>query len=87
MHNLPIDYIAACLLIFAVLQGLSIFLTNLQIAARQIESHSTWTAPDGTVFEEASLEEIEHSQVMLHDYEQNHTGSFGPVQLTPHTNG
>lgn len=87
MHNLPIDFIAASLLVLAVLQGLSLFLKNLEVAARHIESHSTWTAPDGTVFEEASLQEIESSQVMLHDYEQTRAGSFGPVRLTLHANG
>ena len=87
MHNLPIDYIAAALLVLAILQGLSLFLANLQVAARQIESHATWTAPDGTTFEEVSLQEIESSQVMLHDFEQNRTGSFGPARLTLHANG
>ena len=87
MHNLPIDFIAASVLVYSALQGLTIFLNHLQSAAKAIESHATWVAPDGTVFEEVGLQEMESSQVMLHDFEQNHSGSFGPVSLNLQTNG
>jgi hypothetical protein len=55
MHNMPIDFLAVSLVTLAVLQGLSILLTNLEIAAKQIEGRSTWIARDGTVFEEFAV--------------------------------
>ena len=72
MHNVPTDFLAACAGVLAVLQGLSIFLTYLSTAAKQIESRSTWIASDGTVFEEYALPEIESSHVMLQDFEETH---------------
>jgi hypothetical protein len=71
MHNMPIDLIAACVGIFAVLQALSLLLTGLETAAKQIEGRSTWIARDGTVFEEFAVSEIYNSQVMLRDFEES----------------
>jgi hypothetical protein len=71
MHNMPIDLIAACVGIFAVLQALSLLLTGLETAAKQIEGRSTWIARDGTVFEEFAVSEIDNSQVMLRDFEES----------------
>jgi hypothetical protein len=71
MHNMPIDLLAAFIGIFAVLQALSMLLTNLEVAAKQIEGRSSWTARDGTVFEEFAVSELETSQVMLRDFEES----------------
>lgn len=87
MHNVPIDLLAAFVGTLAALQGLSMLLTNLQIAAKQIEGRSTWTAKDGTVFEEFAVEEIESSQVMLHDFEGSRGQAILAGNLVPHTNG
>jgi hypothetical protein len=70
MHHLPIDLFAACLGILAVLHGLSMLLTNLEIAAKRIEGRSTWIADNGHVFEEFSVTELKNSQVMRHDFEE-----------------
>ncbi len=67
MHNLPTDFIACALLILVMLQGISVLLANMQEAAKQIDGQSTWTAADGTTFEEISLEELESSQVLQHE--------------------
>ncbi|HEV3272923.1 MAG TPA: hypothetical protein VGZ93_12145 [Candidatus Methylacidiphilales bacterium] len=69
MHNVPIDFLVACVGTLAALQGLSILLTNLEIAAKRIEGRSTWTAPDGTVFEEFEVTELGSSKVMQHEFE------------------
>ncbi len=71
MHNMPIDLLAAFVGILAALQGLSMLLTNLEIAAKRIEGRSTWIAKDGTVFEEFAVAEIETSAVLLHDFEES----------------
>jgi hypothetical protein len=71
MHNMPIDLLAAFVGIFAVMQGLSILLSGLDTAAKQIEGRSSWTAKDGTTFEEFAVPEIETSHVMLHDFEES----------------
>ncbi len=68
---MPIEILAACVGVYAVLQALSVLLTGLEVAAKQIEGRSTWIAKDGTVFEEFALPEIETSQVMLHDFEES----------------
>ncbi len=68
---MPIDLIAAGVGIYAVLQGLSVLLTGLDIAAKQIEGRSSWIAKDGTVFEEFAVSEIDSSHVMLHDFEES----------------
>ncbi len=68
---MPIEILAACVGVYAVLQALSVLLTGLDVAAKQIEGRSTWIAKDGTVFEEFALPEIETSQVMLHDFEES----------------
>jgi hypothetical protein len=70
MHNMPIEFFAACAATLTVLQGLSILLTGLETAAKQIEGRSTWIARDGTVFEEFAVSEIDNSQVMLRDFEE-----------------
>jgi hypothetical protein len=84
MHNMPIDFIAAALIVCVALQALSILLENLQIVARQIEASSTWTARDGTVFEEVSLEQVESSQVMQNELDPTRSEFFR--QLV-HANG
>ncbi len=71
MHNMPIELLAACLGVLAVLQALSMLLTNLEIASKQIEGRSTWIAKDGSVFEEFAVRELENSQVMLRDFEES----------------
>ena len=71
MHNMPIELIAAFIAILGALQGLSLLLTNLDIAAKRIEGRSTWVASDGTKFEEFSVSEIEGSQIMLKDFEES----------------
>ncbi len=78
MHNMPIDLLAAFVAVLAALQGLSILLTGLDTAAKQIEGRSSWRAADGTIFEEFAVAELDHSQVMLHDFE----GSRGEALLT-----
>lgn len=70
MHNIPIDFIAACVGTLAVLQGLSIFLTSLETAAKRIEGRSTWIAKDGTVFEEFAVSELQRSQIMQEDFKE-----------------
>jgi hypothetical protein len=86
MHNMPIDFIAASLLILVVLQGLSVLLANLEIAAKQIDGQSIWTAKDGTTFEEISLHELESSQVLQHEMELTHP-EYAATLLSLHTNG
>ena len=76
MHNLPLDFIAGSLLVLVALQGLSVLLANLEIVSKQIEARSNWVAPNGTVFEEFALEQIEKSEVMQHEFEQSRELSF-----------
>jgi hypothetical protein len=87
MHNVPLDLLAAFVGTLAALQGLSMLLTNLEVAAKQIEGRSTWIAKDGTVFEEFAVEELETSQVMLHDFEESRGQAILAGNLVPHTNG
>jgi hypothetical protein len=87
MHNMPIDFLAACVGILAVLQGLSIFLTGLETAAKQIEGRSTWIAPDGTVFEEFAVSELESSQVMQQEFKETLSEAPLGAHLNLHTNG
>jgi hypothetical protein len=87
MHNMPTDFIACALLILVVLQGISVLLANMQVAARQIDGQSTWTAPDGTTFEEVSLDELEGSQVLQHELELTHPKAYAAAQLSFQTNG
>ena len=70
-HNMPIELLAAFIGILAALQGLSMLLTNLEIAAKHIEGRSTWVAAEGTKFEEFAVSEIEGSQIMLKDFEES----------------
>ncbi len=83
MHNMPIEILAACVGILAVLQGLSVLLTGLETAAKQIEGRSTWIAKDGTVFEEFAVAELDGSQVMLRDFEESRGEALlaGPLNL------
>ena len=87
MHNMPIDFLAVSLVTLAVLQGLSILLTNLEIAAKQIEGRSTWIARDGTVFEEFAVSELESSQVMQHEFEETRSEVPLAGHLSLPTNG
>ena len=87
MHNMPIDFLAVSLVTLAVLQGLSILLANLEIAAKQIEGRSTWIARDGTVFEEFAASELESSQVMQHEFEETRSEAPLAVPLSLPTNG
>jgi hypothetical protein len=66
---MPIDLLIAFVGILAALQGLSILLTNLEVAAKQIDAQAKWTAQDGTVFEEFAVPQIEESHVLCHDFE------------------
>ena len=87
MHNMPIDLLAAFVGILAALQGLSLLLTNLETAAKQIEGRSTWIARDGTVFEEFAVSELGGSKIMQQEFEE--TCSEAPLagHLALHTNG
>ncbi len=87
MHNIPIDLLAVFIGTLTALQGLSMLLTNLEIAAKQIEGRSTWIAKDGTVFEEFAVSELETSQVMLHDFEESRGEAILAGNLVPHANG
>ncbi len=83
---MPIDYIAACVAVLAALQGLSILLTHLEVAAKRIEGRSTWIARDGTVFEEFAVAELETSQVMLHDFEETRGEALLAGSFSVHAN-
>jgi hypothetical protein len=65
MHNLPIGFLAVCFVTTLVLQGLSILIANIEIAAKQIEARATWVAPDGSVFEEFVVGHAEGSEATL----------------------
>jgi hypothetical protein len=69
MHNLPIDFIAASLIVCVVLQALSIMLENLHIVSKQIDAQASWTAANGDVFEEFAVDQIESSEVIKHEVE------------------
>ena len=68
---MPIEILVTFVGILAALQGLSMLLTGLDMASKQIEGRSTWMAPDGTKFEEFAVREIEASQVLLQDFEES----------------
>lgn len=87
MHNMPIDFLAACVATLAALQGLSMLLTNLEIAAKQIEGRSTWIAPNGTVFEEFAVTELGNSQVMQREFAESHPEVSLTTPLAAHANG
>jgi len=87
MHNVPIDFLAACAGTLAVLQGLSMLLASLEIAAKRIEGRSTWIAHDGTVFEEFAVSELESSQVMQQDFEETRGEALLATPLSLHANG
>ncbi len=71
---MTLEILAAFVGVFGTLQILSFLLTNLESAAKQIEGRSTWTAPDGTVFEEFAVSELENSQIMKkRDFEVSRT--------------
>jgi hypothetical protein len=63
------EIIAAFVGVLGALQVLSMILANMEIAAKQIEGRSTWTAPDGTIFEEFAVNELEGSQIMQQEFE------------------
>jgi hypothetical protein len=87
MHNMPIDFLAACIGTLAILQGLSIFLTSLETASKQIEGRSTWIAHDGAVFEEFAISELEHSKIMQQEFEETLSEAAVGGRLSLHTNG
>jgi len=87
MHNVPIDFLAAAFIVLTVLQGLSILLTHLEIAAKRIEGRSTWIARDGTVYEEFLVSELEGSQIMQQDFEETCSEAVLPGHLTLQPNG
>jgi hypothetical protein len=70
---MTIEILAAFVGVFAALQALSMFLTNLGTVSKQIEGRATWTAPDGTLFEEFSVNELEQSAIMKQDFEVSRT--------------
>jgi hypothetical protein len=63
------EILAAFAGVLGTLQVLSMILTNLESASNQIEGRSTWTAPDGTTFEEFAVTEIENSEILKQDFE------------------
>jgi hypothetical protein len=63
------EIIAAFVGVLGTLQVLSMVLTNLEVAAKQIEGRSTWMAADGTTFEEFAVTELESSEIMKQDFE------------------
>jgi hypothetical protein len=67
------DLIAAFVGVFAALHVLSMLLTNLQVASKQVDGRSTWTAADGTTFEEFAVTEMETSDIMKQDFEVSRT--------------
>lgn len=81
---MTIEILAAFVGVLAALQGLSILITNLEIASKQIEGRSTWIASDGTKFEEFDLTEIETSQVLLHDFEESRGEALSAVTFQSH---
>ena len=81
---MTLEILAAFVGILAGLQGLSLLITNLEIAAKQIEGRSTWVAADGTKFEEFDITEIEHSQVMLQDFEESRGEALAAMTLHSH---
>jgi hypothetical protein len=87
MHNVPIDFVAACLATLTVLQGLSVLLANLEKAAKQIEGRSTWIARDGTVFEEFAVSELESSKIMQREFEETRGEALLAGPLSLHANG
>jgi len=87
MHNMPIDFLAACVGTLAVLQALSILLTSLETAANRIEGRSTWIAKDGTVFEEFAVSELERSQVMQQDFKEIRTEALLASSLNLRADG
>ncbi len=81
---MTIEILAAFVGVLAALQGLSLLITNLETAAKQIEGRSTWLAPDGTKFEEFAVSEIEGSQVMLQDFEESRGEALPAFTLHTH---
>ena len=68
---MTIELVIAFGLVLAALQGLSIFLTGMETAAKRIEGRSTWIAKDGTVFEEFAVNELEASSIMQGDFKES----------------
>jgi len=87
MHNMPIDFLVACVGILAILQVLSIVLTGLETASKQIEGRSTWIAKDGSVFEEFEVSELEHSQIMQQEFKEIRAEALSAQPLKLHANG
>ena len=73
---MPIELLAAFIGSLGALQGLSLLLTHLDIAAKRIEGRSTWVAPDGTKFEEFAFSEIEGSHIMQQDFQESRAESL-----------
>jgi hypothetical protein len=78
---------AAFVGVLGTLQVLSMILTSLETAAKQIEGRSTWTAADGTTFEEFAVTELESSRIMQQDFEVSRAEAimashFASVQQT-----
>ena len=80
---MPIDLLAAFVGVFAVMQALSLLLSGLDAAAKQIEGRSSWIAKDGTAFEEFAVPELDRSLVMLHDFEESRGEALlaGPLKV------
>ena len=68
---MTIELVIAFGLVLAALQGLSVFLTGMETAAKRIEGRSTWIAKDGTVFEEFAVKELEASRIMQGDFKES----------------
>ena len=73
---MTLDLIAAFVGVLGALQVLSMLLANMGLASERIQGRARWTAPDGSIFEEFSVVELEESQVLQQDFELSRTESI-----------
>ncbi len=71
MHQIPTDLLAAFIGVYAAFQALTIFLSYMNVAEKRLEGRSTWVAKDGTAFNEFSPTEIEASNILKREFEEN----------------
>ena len=82
MHLPASEILAAFVGIYAAFQALTLLLTYLNAAEKQLEGRSTWTAKDGTAFEEFSVSEIAASNVLKRDFEESTSEAiFAPATV------
>jgi hypothetical protein len=70
-NQMTLSLVIAFGLVLAALQGLSLFLTGLETAAKRIEGRSTWIAKDGTAFEEFAVSELKVSGIMQGEFNES----------------